>query len=167
MGEQKFWYYYLSWHGVCRRDPKCVAQGVMWKCSRKGFCGGLGDQLKGLTTAFHFAIARRRLFTVEWERGSVKMLQLFRPVPALNLVPVKVEGCAVGKFIDRGAKPAWDRFMKIHSVSEQCTILQTNAAPTQLEAFERCVSPIMMASPREHHAGCALNLMFGPLSIAR
>jgi hypothetical protein len=60
---------------AARGEP---VQTVVFVCT-KGYCGGLGDRLKGMVVLFHLALLSDRLFLVDWTEGVTALSAYLEP----------------------------------------------------------------------------------------
>mmetsp|Transcript_29324 Transcript_29324/g.53226 ORF Transcript_29324/g.53226 Transcript_29324/m.53226 type:complete len:427 (-) Transcript_29324:117-1397(-) len=75
--EQDGWAKYKAFHSRCRTDRSCMKKALIWSCKEHDWCGGLGDEIKGLTFTLYAAIASARPFFIVWEKAGQDILQLF------------------------------------------------------------------------------------------
>lgn len=52
---------------------------LLWRCHSHDKCGGTGDCLRGLTTAFYLAVATKRIFFIDWAKCSFNFTNWFAP----------------------------------------------------------------------------------------
>jgi hypothetical protein len=160
---------YSDFHRECRADPKCLEHALLWKCSSMDHCLGLGDEVRGLASAFYAAVATKRPFFVVWERNSQDMLSFFEA----NAIDVSLpEGmdyqrqCPQKVFMDYHDN--WEekfrpRCENAVSAGGGCEVWNTNVRPWAwlgTSSFLGCSPPGIKGIENIYMTGCAFDFMF-------
>mmetsp|Transcript_148484 Transcript_148484/g.377713 ORF Transcript_148484/g.377713 Transcript_148484/m.377713 type:complete len:407 (+) Transcript_148484:51-1271(+) len=159
---------YKAFHKRCRVDEACRARALVWNCNDDSFCGGLGDEIRGLSFMLYLAMAVERPLFVRWRRMGHDMLDFFTRRDIDVRVPdgVLLGGCRRASFIDSGhALALFDKA----NTSEGCDVWTTNL-PVQAVfkegSFVREAIPVMEHISPVSAIGCAMRFMFQPMTFA-
>jgi hypothetical protein len=57
---------YLAWHQSQIENPSNDTKYIIYMCT--GFCGGLGDRLRGIITLFYYCITTKKMFGIHWAK---------------------------------------------------------------------------------------------------
>jgi len=162
------WHEYKAFHEQCRRDTQCMRKALVWQCVDSDFCGGLGDNLHGLTFALYAAIASKRPFFISWRRLGVDLLSHFSQDGINVTLPDGFDRGCTGQ-IHAIDNIAYNAPFIIHGVSSRpdCLKIVTNMPSKWLfEAPQREILarwlPWMTHIKPFNAIGCAMRFLFKP-----
>ena len=102
---------------------------LIWRCgttkeNEAASCGGTGDRLKGILSAFYTAMCSKRIFLIDWPAAAARGLPEY-------LEPNHIDWRVPHDFLPARLIPEVGRFRKMHDYSS--TVLRTFAIPQQLQ----------------------------------
>jgi len=99
------WASYKQFHTDCSKKRECLQKrALVWKCGVGNFCGGLGDNIKGLAFTVYAAIQSQRPLYIVWNRLGQDILNFFAS-DGMDLAPpsdLHLDTCETRTFIDSG-----------------------------------------------------------------
>lgn len=154
---------YRRFHAECVKSAECLSKALVWKCDEGDYCGGLGDEVRGLAFTILAAMKARRPLFVKWHRMGQDMLDLFQGGAFDVRAPPSLDGCESSSIIDWPIERSPD-LLEQAARSSGCNVWTTNMNLWKLwqHSVDRTF-PSMRDIPTRSVVGCSMNFMFKPL----
>lgn len=119
------WRNYVETHRI-QRSRGCDGRYLVWKCTEKETCGGLGDEIRGISAMLYLAMATERALLLDWRKDGVSYAGSIFGVKAVDWT--MPENCAWSNNIIHVIDTPYDGLDNLVKKSAELPTEQENAA---------------------------------------
>eukprot|EP00401_Gymnodinium_catenatum_P000714 CAMPEP_0117546708 /NCGR_PEP_ID=MMETSP0784-20121206/46745_1 /TAXON_ID=39447 /ORGANISM="" /LENGTH=440 /DNA_ID=CAMNT_0005343585 /DNA_START=146 /DNA_END=1468 /DNA_ORIENTATION=+ len=169
------WASYKQFHNDCSKKRECLQKrALVWKCGAGDFCGGLGDNIRGLAFTVYAAIQSQRPLYIVWNRLGQDILNFFAS-DGMDLTPpsdLHLDTCKTRTFIDGGDGGELINSLSTNgNVHDAHCVTWTNNFPINHFFSQKNGTELQQHLPWATHikpqysVGCAMRFLFKPAEL--